>query len=604
MASVPAQQGHDAPFQISEANATPLGVRRTERVRRQSAESLSHEHQEHQSVSHDEATDVTSPTPAVNGNPIPSNDAVDTTPTSGSNVVQGAPAMLTQSVQPSSQVTPMASSRVAAAPPADVNEIPETVLGKRRQSDASVSVTPNKRTKTDDPDTVPGANNNEIIGSTTEPQPNLDESTHSDNIRPAPVSKDGTPRQTPEREQTASNVENATLDPQRQEVDNARNSANVPHTSPERELHRPRGDTGGWSSDVLDALIYMEDPERQESLARDHKGRTMQLGKGLLQEVFDQASTRIFDDADGWIRSAAHSRAQGSHEIGLIAEYPVPVLRGDPRPPSPRSLFWVPGPDGLVIMCKICIGLIVMNDHNVKLMKNFTTKSGTDVENLRRSDDLEYYYQVKRSPQEDHVPTEKGVIDVFKFETFNDRGINWEIDGPRLMESMATYEHPPSMPYRIVGQLQNFGYDEDLLAKMWRDNARIGQLATRRAFKARREDPNYVRSYRTAPQSYIGDDTVVAEVSLLSVPVLAPDPVLTCFSRVRCRLQILRRPLLVQGLRWVWSPPSRITIETMVRALRTHREIRQWVPATTKLSRVAMAQLRPDGVDLIALKLL
>lgn len=437
MASVPAQQGHDAPFQISEANANPLGVRRTERLRRESTESLSHEHQEHQSVSHDEATDVTSPTQAVNGNPIPLNDAVDTTLTSGSNVVQGTPAMPVQSVQPSSQVTPMASSRAAAAAPADVNEIPETVLGKRRQSDASASVTPNKRTKTDDPDTVPGANNIEILGSTTEPQPNLDESTHSDNIRPAPVSKDVTPRQTPEREQTASNVENATLDSQRQEVDNARNSTNVPHTSPERELHRTRGDTAGWSSDVFDALIYMEDPERQESLARDHRGRTMQLGKNLLQEVFDQASTRIFDEADGWRRSAAHSRTQGSRGIGLIAEYPVPVLRGDLKPPSPRAVFWVPGPDVLVIMCKICVGPIIMKDHNVKLMKNFTTKNGTDVENLRGSGDLDYYHQVKRSPQEDHVPTEQGVVDVFKFETFNDRGINWEIDGPRLMESMA-----------------------------------------------------------------------------------------------------------------------------------------------------------------------
>lgn len=134
------------------------------------------------------------------------------------------------------------------------------------------------------------------------------------------------------------------------------------------------------------------------------------------------------------------------------------------------------------------------------------------------------------------------------------------------------------MPYRIVGQLKDFGYDEDLLAKMWRDNARIGELATRRAFKARREDPNYVRSYRTAPQSYIGDDTVVAEVCLLSVLVLGPDTVLVCFSRVRCRLQILRQPLLVQGLQWAWSPSCRITIETMVRALRTHREIGNGFP--------------------------
>jgi hypothetical protein len=120
----------------------------------------------------------------------------------------------------------------------------------------------------------------------------------------------------------------------------------------------------------------------------------MQLGKDLLQEVFDQVSTGKFNEEDGWVKSAAHSRAQGSREIGLIAEYPMPVLRGDPNPPSPRTVFWVPGPDDLLIMCKLCLGLIVMNDYNVKMMKTFTTKSGTNPDNLRSSGDLQYYYRL------------------------------------------------------------------------------------------------------------------------------------------------------------------------------------------------------------------
>jgi hypothetical protein len=243
----------------------------------------------------------------------------------------------------------------------------------------------------------------------------------------------------------------------------------------------------------------------------------MQLGKDLLQEVFDQVSTRRFNEADGWRKSADRSRKQGSREIGLIAEYPMPVLRGDPSPPSPRSVFWVPGSDDLLIMCKICLGLIVMNDHNVKLMKTFTTKSGTDPQYLRSSGDLEYYYQVIPSPQEDHRTIEQGVVDVFKFESFDVPGVNSNIQGPRLMETMATYLHPHGKPYRIVGKLKEGGYDEDLLVDLWKLNYEIGRRATRRAFRERRADPHWAREYKTVPQSYIGDDTVVAEVSLFHI---------------------------------------------------------------------------------------
>jgi hypothetical protein len=482
--------------------------------------------EDHQSVSHDEAANDTSPPTATDQNPITPNDVVDITPTSGLDVVQGAPALPAQPaqfVQPSNQVAPIAPPSIAAPPAADAHENSGTVPGKRRQSDASFTPTLKKRTKTNDPDTVPGANNNEILGSTTEPQPSLNESTHSDDTCPAPVSEDETSRLTPDRDQTAPNVEDETHDPQRQEVDNARNSTDNSHTTPEHELRRPQDYTPRWPSDsddhdAFEALVYIEDPERQESLAENHTARTIKLSKALRQKAFDKVSTKRFNEADGWIKSKAYSQAQGTREIGLVAQYPVPVLRGDPRPPKPNAVFWVPGPDKMKIMCKLCIGLIVVNGLNIKLTKHFTTKSGTDPEALRRSGDLQYYYQVIRSPQEDHVRIEEGVAGVFKFESFTDQGVKWDIDGPRLMESMALYELPPGAWYRILGQLKHGGYDEDLLINMWKKNAAILERETRRAFRERIENPDYVRRYRNVAQLNIGDDTVVAQVSLFRIP--------------------------------------------------------------------------------------
>lgn len=524
MASVPPQHDHDAQL-ASEANATPLGTRHSERMRRQSAARTS---EEHQSMSHDEPAVDTSPSDAVDQNLIPSNGVVENTPTSRSNVVQEGipPAVPAQSAEPSDQVASIVSSSVAVIPAADVQEKPETVLGKRRQSDASVTRTSNKRTKTDDLEIVPSADNNEILGSTTEPRPNLNESAqHNDDTRPAPVSKADTPWRIPESEQSASGVEDAAFGPQIQDVDHARNPTDNPHTSPERELRPPPGDTTRWPSGgddltAYDALYCLEDPERQDDLAQHHRRRAIRLGKGLLQKSFDQVSTGRFNEADGWMKSASRSRAQGRHEIGLIAEYPMPVLRADPSPPSPSSVFWVPGPDRLVIMCKLCLGLIVMNDHNVKMIRTFTTKSGTDIGRLRGSGDLQYYAQVVRSPQEDRAIIEKGIYDVFKFESFNDQGVNWKIEGPRLMETMSMYQHPHGKPYRIVGKLKGNGYDEDLLVKIWKMNYEIGERETRRAFRERREDPNWASRYRNVAQSNIGDDTVVAEVSLSRIMLL------------------------------------------------------------------------------------
>lgn len=269
---------------------------------------------------------------------------------------------------------------------------------------------------------------------------------------------------------------------------------------------------------TLAALVTVEDPDHQKNLAKYHNKRSLIAARELMQKVYDQRMSTAFKESDGWINSAAQSRADGRKEIGLIAQYLQPVLRANSRQPAQKQPYWMPGPDGIFIMCKLCLGLIVWNDENVKLMKTFTTKSGTDKEFLRRSGLLKYYAQVVRSPQEEgRVPHEKGVANVFMFETFADKEneIDWNVGGPRLMETMTMYEHPRGKPYRIVGALKGNGYDEDLLCDMWEDNAERAIRQTYAAFDARRANPDWFRQYRSVPQSMIGDDTVVDEVCLI-----------------------------------------------------------------------------------------
>jgi len=211
MADVPPSPGHDNLLPVTGANTIPLGTRRSQRARRQSVASVS---QGTQSVSHDEAVGDTRVSNAVSQNLTPPNDVVETAPTSGADMAQGAPAMPEQNAQPSDQVAQMNSATVAVASVADVHDNSGTVLGKRRQSDASVTPN-NKRTKTDDSDTASGAENNEILGSTTEPLPNVDECTqHSDDTSPAPASRTDTPRRISEGEQSASSEDDKTHSPQ------------------------------------------------------------------------------------------------------------------------------------------------------------------------------------------------------------------------------------------------------------------------------------------------------------------------------------------------------------------------------------------------------
>ena len=306
------------------------------------------------------------------------------------------------------------------------------------------------------------------------------------------------------------NVENAS-DPMTQTL-----SEQNPSNTAASATARPRASSLWPSGDddvtALQLLRTMEDLELQKKLAEQHGKRSLITARQVAQQVFDHRSSNAFREEDGWIHSKAQSRAAGRNEIGLIAEFPQPVLRANPRPPSQDKTYWMPGPDNIFIMCKLCIGLIIWNDYNAKLIKAFTTKSGTDPDHLRTNGDLGYYTQLIRVPEENGVPEEDGVTDVVLFETSGHPDIDWNIRGPRLMEDIASYLHPHGKPYRIVGGLKINGYDEDALRRMWRKTAEMAVADTRAAFRARRRDFDPYWQYRNSARSNIDDETVAEEV--------------------------------------------------------------------------------------------
>jgi hypothetical protein len=240
---------------------------------------------------------------------------------------------------------------------------------------------------------------------------------------------------------------------------------------------------------AIQALRTLEDPRVQETLAQYHGKRTLQVGRELTQKVFDQPSVGRYDTNFGWIVDATASREAGAKEVGLVAEFDMPVIRGDPRPLSQDVKWWVPGANHGAIMIKKELGLIFMNDKHCKMMKTFTTKSGTDREYLRRSGQLRHYVQIIRSPEEENTRRETGTYGELRIVTSDVKGIDWDIDGPRFMSTLTTYEHPHGAPYRIVGYLKD-SQDEALLNNMHRAAASSAVLQTSAAFDQRRGNPN------------------------------------------------------------------------------------------------------------------
>jgi hypothetical protein len=262
---------------------------------------------------------------------------------------------------------------------------------------------------------------------------------------------------------------------------------------------------------AIQALGKLEDPRVQETLAHYHGKRTSKVARELTQKVFDQPSVGRYDRNLGWIISATTSRAAGAEEVGLVAEFDMPVIRGDSRPLSQDVKWWVPGANNGTIMTKKELGLVVTNDKHCKTMKTFTTKSGTNKDHLRMSGQLRHYVQIIRSPKEENIRRETGTYGELRIVTSDVEGIDWDIDGPRFMSISKTYEHPHGAPYRIVGYLKDSS-DTALLNDMHRAAATSAVRQTNAAFDQRRRNLDWFDKYRIVRQPAIDRSTVIEQV--------------------------------------------------------------------------------------------
>jgi hypothetical protein len=265
---------------------------------------------------------------------------------------------------------------------------------------------------------------------------------------------------------------------------------------------------------AFQALIQLEDPRKQEALAQHHGQRTLKVSRELAKKVFDRNLADAYSKEGGWIVDANASRGAGASEFGLVVEFDMPAIRGDARPPKPTAHRWAPGPDGMTVQFKKELGLVVTNNNICKLIKPFTTKSGTSPEHLRSSGKLKDHVQIIRSPREDGVPRVAGTFGVLTIVCPETEGINWNVDGPRFMATMPTYDHPHGKPYRIVGHLKD-SHDEELLCKIQNAAAASAVVQTRAAFGQRRRDTNRFERYRETHQSSIDRSTVVEQVCIV-----------------------------------------------------------------------------------------
>jgi hypothetical protein len=263
---------------------------------------------------------------------------------------------------------------------------------------------------------------------------------------------------------------------------------NDPSSQSQGRIVSPRSVDG---IQAFQALMQLEDPRKQEALAQHHAQRTLQVGHELAKKAFDHNLVEAYSKEGGWIVDANFSRNAGASEVGPVVEFDMPIIRGDARPPKPTAHRWVPGPDGMTVQFKKELGLIVTNNNNCKLIEPFTTKSGTSPEYLRSSGKLRDYFQIIRSPREDEVPRVEGTYGVLEIVCPEVKGINWNVDGPRFMATMPTYEHPHGRPYRIVGYLKDSS-DENLLCKIHNAAAANAVLQTRAAFGHRRRDSSWL----------------------------------------------------------------------------------------------------------------
>lgn len=206
---------------------------------------------------------------------------------------------------------------------------------------------------------------------------------------------------------------------------------------------------------AFEALKCLEDEEIQKYLVARHGKRTLQVARGMAKKKFAKGAANKYNPRNGWIRSARQSREAGASESGLVIEFDMIVTRGGPSPPDPDSTKWAPAPDGATVMQKKTIGIVTTNDDEFKNVKVFTTKSNSDLGDLRKRDKLRHYAQIIRSPKEDGAQREEGVYCHLEIDCDDIDDINLNIPGPRLMATLPSYQLPHGTPYRVVGRLKD-----------------------------------------------------------------------------------------------------------------------------------------------------
>jgi hypothetical protein len=268
----------------------------------------------------------------------------------------------------------------------------------------------------------------------------------------------------------------------------------------------------GTNNPALQALEYLEDPHTQDYLAENYGKRALQVGRGLTGKKYAKDAVNKYSPRNGWIHSDHESRDAGASESGLVIEFDMPVTRGDPSPPNPKSTRWLPapGPEGAAVMYKKTIGIVTTNDEEYKNVKVFTTKSNKDLASFRKKGKLRHYAQIIRNPQENTVERERGVFCYLEIHCDDIDDIDLNIPGPRLMATMPLYQLPHVTPYRIVGYLKGSA-DIQLFCTIQKMAAAVAVEQSHESFDQRR--PGWFERYRNTNATAGDNSTAAPQVS-------------------------------------------------------------------------------------------
>jgi hypothetical protein len=141
--------------------------------------------------------------------------------------------------------------------------------------------------------------------------------------------------------------------------------------------------------------------------------------------------------------------------MGRIGLFIIPVLRGDPRPPSPLNKYVLPGPHDTKIMVKFTPGLIYGNDHREHMdIKLFTTKHNTDPSKLHDSGELARDFVLMRR-RAANGNDESGKGDELCFASLNFVGTSksYQYKNPCYMSVLDVQTYPRRCPWMDLGRL-------------------------------------------------------------------------------------------------------------------------------------------------------